>query len=65
MSCQCFFVYDENELFFFAEAIGHPIHGHLLGLPVRAVRLLMVFHTRSCDRAQRHLQYILLAELDV
>ena len=27
------------------QAIGHPMHGHLLGLSVRAVRLLMVFHT--------------------
>ena len=28
-------------------AIDHPMHGHLLGLPVRAVRLLMVFRARS------------------
>ena len=35
------------------------MHGHLLGLPVRAVRLLMVFHTKSFDHV-RHLQHILL-----
>ena len=35
-------------------------HGHLLGLSVRAVRLLMVFHTRLSDRVLQLLRYILL-----
>ena len=36
------------------------MHAHLLQLLVRAVRLLMVFLTRSLDRVQRLLQNILL-----
>ena len=36
------------------QAIGHPMHGNLLGLPVRAKRLLMVFSSRSSDRLSHH-----------
>ena len=39
------------------------MHGHLLGLPVRAVRLRRFFRTRSLDSVQRLLQYILLERL--
>ena len=35
------------------------MHGHLLGLPVRAVRRLLVFHTRQSDRVRRLLPCIL------
>ena len=34
------------------------MHGNLLELPTRTVRLLMILSTRSIDRAQRLLQYI-------
>ena len=37
------------------QAIGHLMHGNLLGLPVRSVRHL-VFHTRSFDRVRRLLR---------
>ena len=36
------------------------MHGNLLGLPVSAARLQMVFRTRSFDRVQRLLQHFLL-----
>ena len=42
------------------QAIGHPMHGHLLGMPVRAVRLLAVFQTRWFHRVQQLLQHMLL-----
>ena len=42
------------------QATGHPMPGHLLDVPVRAVRLVLVFRTRSFHRAQRLLQHILL-----
>ena len=38
---------------------------YLLGLLVRAVRLLMIFRTRSVDRAQRLLQYTMLERLRI
>ena len=41
------------------------MHENLLGLLVRAVRLLKVFRTRSFDRVQRLLRYILLGRLRV
>ena len=39
------------------------MHGNLLGLPACAVRLRMVFRTRSSDRVQRPLQHIMLERL--
>ena len=42
------------------QPIGHPMHGHLLGLLDRSVWLLMVFRARSFDRVHRLLQYNLL-----
>ena len=45
------------------EAIGHPMHGHLQGLLVRAGRLLLAFQSRLFDQAQRLLQHILQESL--
>ena len=42
------------------QAIGHPTNGHLLGLPVRAMGNLTVFHTRSFDRVRQLLKFMLL-----
>ena len=41
------------------------MHENLLGMLVHAVRLLKVFRTRSFDRVQRLLRYILLGRLRV
>ena len=42
--------------------IEHPMHGYLLGLPMRVVQLLMAFR-RLVDRIQRFLQHILPGRL--
>ena len=42
------------------QAIGHPMHGNLVGLPVLTLRLLMVFQTRSTDRTRRLMQFLVL-----
>ena len=42
------------------QAISLRMHGKLLGLLVRTVRLLMVFHTRLFDLVRRLLRYTVL-----
>ena len=54
-----------SSLFFvvdLSQAIGH-LRGHLLGLLVRAVRVLTVLRTRSFDRVQRVFHVFLLESL--